>query len=284
MTNSSTFKKHVRAYAAEHDLSYTEARRRLTAGISDLGDESLAATVEESIRAEATKRGISYEEALALFQEGVEIMSGPGQEPLTETALKIQRETQSDGRLPYPFYVHPSGQVRRQDHWKGEPYFLIGFQDPNRTGENLAVSRDDWFADPDSAIGMQAVFKERTSDGERDVVYEALVASVTAHEMTMADPQRAVLTTAAVGVGVVGKPIPVGHLLEFLTPADLSAAEQAAWVDCEAIEELLWMASLRDDAEAENLLDALDEMDRGLFTMTVTGPGVGKPGADETDE
>ena len=59
--------------------------------------------------------------------------------------------------LPYPFHVDPeTGDVGRQDFWKGDPARLLGFQRGNIQRVDLTVKA--WAADPQQAVGMCPVF------------------------------------------------------------------------------------------------------------------------------
>ncbi|HWT40480.1 MAG TPA: hypothetical protein VN081_04430 [Dongiaceae bacterium] len=50
------------------------------------------------------------------------------------TKFKLQLP-ETDGVLPYPYYVDEAGLVGRQDFWQGNPYRLIGFNDKPVSGE-----------------------------------------------------------------------------------------------------------------------------------------------------
>jgi hypothetical protein len=90
--------------------------------------------------------------------------------------------------LPYPFYVAEDGSVQRQDVWKGNPAWVIGFvadkdrhevdvtweevdpTDPARLAEVvgmfLVVADTDWrFATFSAAIGKAEIVSEAEVDG-----------------------------------------------------------------------------------------------------------------------
>jgi hypothetical protein len=87
------------------------------------------------------------------------------------TVITIQPANSADGTydvhepLPYPFHVDAvTGDVGRQDFWKGAPFRVLGFQ------KDAAVQQVDlWWeqaaADPDQIVGMFAVMLD-TSEGE----------------------------------------------------------------------------------------------------------------------
>ena len=60
--------------------------------------------------------------------------------------------------LPYPWHIDPeTGDVDRQDFWKGDPARLMGFQ-AEIDVQRVALHRKDFAADPQKAVGMFAVF------------------------------------------------------------------------------------------------------------------------------
>lgn len=84
--------------------------------------------------------------------------------------ITIQPEQVRDGvasdgtplyRLPYPFHIDAgSGEVQRQDFWRGDPEKIIGFQvDADR--QQVDLWWDDVAVDPLKAVGKFPVFTSR---------------------------------------------------------------------------------------------------------------------------
>lgn len=60
--------------------------------------------------------------------------------------------------LPYPFHIDAeTGDVGRQDFWKGDPLRLIGFQSTAET-QRVDVHFEDFAAYPESAVDRFPVF------------------------------------------------------------------------------------------------------------------------------
>lgn len=59
---------------------------------------------------------------------------------------------------PYPFHIDAeTGEVGRQDFWKGDPFKLVGFQnDANR--QTVDVFYTAFVADPQAVVGKFPVF------------------------------------------------------------------------------------------------------------------------------
>lgn len=78
--------------------------------------------------------------------------------------IKIQPKERPDMTLPYPYFIDvKTGEVGKQDFWKGEPLRLVGFNPkPDTSGENTLVFKD-FVKDPKQAVGMFPVFEH--SDG-----------------------------------------------------------------------------------------------------------------------
>lgn len=59
---------------------------------------------------------------------------------------------------PYPYHIDPAtGDVDRQDVWKGDPLRLMGFQAESDI-QRVALHLKDFAADPQAAVGMFPVF------------------------------------------------------------------------------------------------------------------------------
>lgn len=81
----------------------------------------------------------------------------------TTPTLSLHFAQHDDLSVPYPFHIEPSGDVARQDFWKGDPAALIGFQqDANR--QTVDLLNRAWQGDPQEAVGMYPVFV--TSEGQ----------------------------------------------------------------------------------------------------------------------
>lgn len=60
--------------------------------------------------------------------------------------------------LPYPFHIDAeTGEVGRQDFWRGDPLRLLGFQN-DADIQRVDVHFPDFAADPDVAVGKFPVF------------------------------------------------------------------------------------------------------------------------------
>lgn len=77
--------------------------------------------------------------------------------------LKIQM-AQTIGVLPYPYWIDPeTGDVQRQEFWKGSPSKLIGFVAAPSLFD-MALSLDDFSADPAKAVGLFPVFEHANGE------------------------------------------------------------------------------------------------------------------------
>lgn len=66
--------------------------------------------------------------------------------------------------LPYPWHIDAeTGDVGRQEFWKGTPARLIGFQD-NADVQRVNLWLDDFAADPQKAVGKYPVFVKDNGD------------------------------------------------------------------------------------------------------------------------
>lgn len=72
--------------------------------------------------------------------------------------IQIQPQEQPNFKLPYPYFIDTqTGDVGRQDVWKGDPRRLMGFQ--NRADvQRVDVFLEDFAANPEAAIGKYPVF------------------------------------------------------------------------------------------------------------------------------
>lgn len=90
------------------------------------------------------------------------------------TLISIQPGNTSDGTydvhqpLPYPFHVDAAtGEVDRQDFWKGQPFRVIGFQ-VEADRQEVDLLWEDAAAAPDRIVGMFPILLD-TSGGEGTV-------------------------------------------------------------------------------------------------------------------
>lgn len=73
--------------------------------------------------------------------------------------ITIQPATLPDLTRPYPWHIDTAtGDVGRQEFWKGDPYRLMGFQKASDSVQRVTVFLEDFTATPDKAIDMQPVF------------------------------------------------------------------------------------------------------------------------------
>lgn len=78
--------------------------------------------------------------------------------------ITIQPQTLPDLTRPYPFHIDAdTGDVQRQDFWKGDPERLLGFQDSAEV-QRVTLHRKEWSQNPQSAIGKYPVFITATGD------------------------------------------------------------------------------------------------------------------------
>lgn len=88
-----------------------------------------------------------------------------------------------DGReltqLPYPFHVAESGDIDRQDFWRGSPLEVLGFA--NRLDvQRVDLWWDDALGDPQQAVGKYIV----TQDADGTIgTHECAVSRVEVHEL-----------------------------------------------------------------------------------------------------
>lgn len=74
--------------------------------------------------------------------------------------IKLQPDYDHDGagHIPYPYWINPeTGNVERQDVWKGEPAKLLGFAAPDDHFD-VALSWHEWIENPSRGTGLLPVF------------------------------------------------------------------------------------------------------------------------------
>lgn len=73
-----------------------------------------------------------------------------------DVRIAIQPATLPGKVEPYPYFIDADGKVGRQDHWKGKPAQLAGFQATDEIGVDLELA--DFLTSPHQAIDMYPVF------------------------------------------------------------------------------------------------------------------------------
>jgi hypothetical protein len=95
------------------------------------------------------------------------------------TRITLQQSARTNGVLPYPFHVDAAtGDIGRQDFWRGNPAAVIGFQ-RDADVHTIDLAWADAVADPQQAVGM---FTVTVDSGGQFSVHLAAVATVTVHE------------------------------------------------------------------------------------------------------
>lgn len=77
--------------------------------------------------------------------------------------------------LPYPYHVGPGGAIERQDFWRGSPSKLLGFQRGVQC--SLVVSFEEFWADPDKAVGLCPVFIDEPTQQDKALLAKDLYPS-----------------------------------------------------------------------------------------------------------
>jgi hypothetical protein len=78
-------------------------------------------------------------------------------------------------KLPYPFHVNESGDVQRQDFWRGDPKAVIGFQDDPNV-QKVDLWWDDVVADPQLAVGKYPVMVQDKPNSKGTHMYTYVIA------------------------------------------------------------------------------------------------------------
>jgi hypothetical protein len=114
---------------------------------------------KKAVRAHAAETGKPYLAAARDLIDRAEKMTA---EPVpTHPALTIQRATESvRHEMPMPFHITKDGWVARQDWWRGEPLFAIGFTDEPKPG-SVSVNWTEAWADPTLAVGKYPVMANK---------------------------------------------------------------------------------------------------------------------------
>lgn len=108
--------------------------------------------------------------------------------PRSTRVVSIQQSTLPDLRRPYPYVVvgegEHAGYVLWQDFWRGEPYFLVGFQ--NRVDvQQIDLHMPEFLAAPGKAAGKYPVFSDATTGGF--YVEQVVVSHVNVFDVAGAD-------------------------------------------------------------------------------------------------
>lgn len=224
MTSNNAFKKRVRAYAAEHGLNYAEARTRLAA------DEAAG-------------------------------MSGPPEGTIVRV-YSIQQSEGPDGRLPYPFHIDEHGLVGRQDFWNGEPWTLIGFEDPNADRRSIVLAREAWMADPNQAVGLWPVFQDHHRTWS---TYPTPVTDVTVQAMAASVDPSQVYATISTPDGKRSLRIEIADALAAAPPRLIATLREQFWsyaADTESDDvDLLDVAFALGGPRAEKVATFLDQIE-----------------------
>ncbi|TVU61595.1 hypothetical protein FQP90_13725 [Paenarthrobacter nitroguajacolicus] len=73
------------------------------------------------------------------------------------STIKIQ-QAEIAGVLPYPYFIDvPTGNVGRQDFWRGHPAKLIGFASSDEF--DVALTLPDFIDSPGRAHGLRPIFE-----------------------------------------------------------------------------------------------------------------------------
>lgn len=112
--------------------------------------------------------------------------------------ISIQQSMLPDFRRPYPYAIvgegDHSGYVLGQDFWKGEPYFLIGFQDRFDV-RHIDLHMPEFLADPAKAVGKYAVFSDANTGGF--YAEQVAISDVTVFDDPSAEAELALIPEAA---------------------------------------------------------------------------------------
>ncbi|MGP4995498.1 hypothetical protein [Glutamicibacter ardleyensis] len=80
-----------------------------------------------------------------------------------EGSIKLQPDYNHDGSgtIPIPYWIDPNtGNVGRQDFWRGNPNQLLGFTSDVNHFE-IVVAWHEWVTDPERGTGLLPVFMKR---------------------------------------------------------------------------------------------------------------------------
>lgn len=225
MTDDRAFKKAVRAYAAEHQMSYTQARREMH---------------------------------LPLLRASADPWDGVARQALR---LTINRARSADGERPFPLTIGEHGIVAWQDFWRGDPFRLVGFTE-TPDGHRIVLTCAQFLAETDDepeprdAVGLFPVFADR--DGGYATFTDPVESvSVSLRDVVAPDLVRGwfrLVTPAGATLVITG----VAHLLEHLTDEELVEIIDADSGTCPAAATLFdWLALTGNDQVAA-LVEARD--------------------------
>lgn len=164
---------------------------------------------KDAARQHAAATGVSYTQALREVTSGT---AADRLEPFAETILLLQPGLREDGVLPYPWQVNVTlgGLVEHQNIWRGEPLRLAGFARKG-TPYHLILTETEAFADPDSIVGLAAVYREFGGGmGTYSTIEDVKKETVTG------DDPEAVTLTVTDPFTETSATIRVGHVLRFV--------------------------------------------------------------------
>lgn len=188
-------KKKARDYAAQHGVSYVEARRVLLER-RDVGNE---------------------------LPDGITWVEDPNH-PNTVRTFTIQQQERPDGVLPYEIVVDERGFVRNQRLWKGKPFRLVGFVD-DAASRDVTLPPDLFYENPKTAVGKHPVFADR---GGAYGTWRGQVETVTTGR-TKAMPAHAVTGVARLTGQTRSLVVGFGHLLIHLADAEIRTLRDSGW-------------------------------------------------------
>jgi len=77
-----------------------------------------------------------------------------------EKRIKIQPAERKDLTLPYPYFIYAKGLVGRQDFWKGEPLYLMGFAKDQKVHIGQLTFEQFW-KNPKKCVGLFPIFENK---------------------------------------------------------------------------------------------------------------------------
>jgi hypothetical protein len=217
--------------------------------------------LKQRARAYAAEHGLAYADARRILTS-----TGSDTDPSRMRVLTIQQVERPDHVLPYPFHIDEDGFVGRQSFWRGNPIRLVGFVESPDSFE-IALEADDWFADPDMALGMHPVMVDRAGTYS---TYPGEVESCSVSHADRVDPTT-VMATVSTSDQTYSVRVGVGHLLGHLHAADEARIKAAGWSDTDVL--FGWLLRAAGEQEApdwEPLLAHLDAAADGGDPLTVT--------------
>lgn len=166
---------------------------------------------KSAAREYADANGVSYTAALRAVTAGT---------PPAPTGWTLHPESSAGGYAPYPYHIRVNGRfVGAQHYWKGDPFRLVGFAEP-QTPYEVELSADSVFANPEACIGLVPVFVDRHEHHSTDTTP---IARVTPFYTPAPDRKSAVLVVSNDWNSPDGFDeitVEVGHIIAHLNAAD----------------------------------------------------------------